>query len=34
MSMDRPQNETIIEDELGQEYNPKLKTLLLLTMAV
>ena len=33
-SADTPQNEMIVEKELGQDYNPKMKTLFLLTMAV
>ena len=33
-SADTPQNEMIVEKELGQDYNPKMKTLFLLTMTV
>ena len=33
-SPDTPQNEMIVEKELGQDYNPKMKTLFLLTMTV
>ena len=33
-SADTPQNEMIVEKELGQDYNPKMTTLFLLTMTV
>lgn len=33
-SADTTQNEMIVEKELGQDYNPKMKTLFLLTMTV